>query len=152
MPVPNANTRVEGALAGQFHYADLLPVEALAPPREGRAARWCRSLTPSFGFPYLVFNTKEGVLAQQPLRQAVADRDRRRARCWPRASATPASSSPRATTSPRARRSTPTAGTDAYNERDAARPRPGRSKAGYKGEPMRILTSRQYDFHYNMAL
>ena len=23
---------------------------------------------------------------------------------------------------------------------------------GYKGEPVRILTSRQYDFHYNMAL
>ena len=28
-------------------------------------------MTPSFGFPYLVFNTKEGVLASQPLRQAV---------------------------------------------------------------------------------
>src|SRR5688572_10393881 len=26
VPVPNANTRVEGALAGQFHYADLLPI------------------------------------------------------------------------------------------------------------------------------
>jgi peptide/nickel transport system substrate-binding protein len=25
-------------------------------------------------------------------------------------------------------------------------------QAGYKGEPVRILTSRQYDFHYNMAL
>jgi ABC-type transport system substrate-binding protein len=32
-------------------------------------------------------------------------------------------------------------------------PRPGlAAKAGYKGEPVRILTSRQYDFHYNMAL
>ena len=43
MPVPNANTRVEGALAGQFHYADLLPIEAL--PRLEKAARQgaCRS-------------------------------------------------------------------------------------------------------------
>ena len=43
VPVPNANTRVEGALAGQFHYADLLPIEALRAAGEGRAARWCRS-------------------------------------------------------------------------------------------------------------
>ena len=28
-------------------------------------------MTPSFGFPYLVFNTKEGVAASQPVRQAV---------------------------------------------------------------------------------
>ena len=26
------------------------------------------------------------------------------------------------------------------------------AQASYKGEPIRILTSRQYDFHYNMAL
>src|SRR6218665_2913091 len=29
VPVPNAGTRVEGALAGQYDFADLLPVEAL---------------------------------------------------------------------------------------------------------------------------
>ena len=28
VPVPDANTRVEGALAGQFDFADLIPVEA----------------------------------------------------------------------------------------------------------------------------
>ena len=32
------------------------------------------------------------------------------------------------------------------------RPRALAEQAGYKGEPIRILTSRQYDFHYNMAL
>src|SRR5205809_645728 len=31
VPVPNANTRVEGALAGQFPYVDLPPVQTLAP-------------------------------------------------------------------------------------------------------------------------
>ena len=30
IPVPNANTRVEGSLAGQYHFADLLPTEALS--------------------------------------------------------------------------------------------------------------------------
>ena len=28
-------------------------------------------MTASFGFPYLVFNTKEGVMASQPMRRAV---------------------------------------------------------------------------------
>ena len=28
--MPNANTRVEGSLSGQYHFADLLPVESYA--------------------------------------------------------------------------------------------------------------------------
>jgi peptide/nickel transport system substrate-binding protein len=60
VPVPNANTRVEGALAGQYDFADLLPVEAL-PRLEKSGGKTVPILTPSFGFPYLVLNTKEGV-------------------------------------------------------------------------------------------
>ena len=41
VPVPNANTRVEGALAGQYHFADLLPVEALARLEKSHGARRC---------------------------------------------------------------------------------------------------------------
>ena len=64
VPVPNANTRVEGALSGQYHYADLLPVEAFCAAGE-RAANVVPLLTAPFGFPYLVLNTKEGALAKQ---------------------------------------------------------------------------------------
>src|SRR6187551_784921 len=69
VPVPNANTRVEGALAGQFHYADLLPIEALA-RLEKAPGKVVPIMTPSFGFPYLVFNTKEGSMAQKAVRKA----------------------------------------------------------------------------------
>src|SRR5660398_194633 len=92
IPVPNANTRVEGSLAGQYHFADLLPTEALG-RLEKSGGKTVPILTPSFGFPYFVFNTKEGVMAKGQAAQA-----------------------------------------------------------GYKGEPIRILICRQYDFHYNMAL
>jgi peptide/nickel transport system substrate-binding protein len=44
------------------------------------------------------------------------------------------------------------AGTAKYNERDAKKAKAMAEAAGYKGEAVRILTSRQYDFHYNMAL
>jgi peptide/nickel transport system substrate-binding protein len=150
VPVPNANTRVEGALAGQFHYADLLPTEALG-RLEKSGGKTVPMLTPSFGFPYLVFNTKEGTLAQQPLRKAVQTAlgegemlaagfgDTRffivEGNHFPKG--TPFYSD---------------AGTAAYNERDARKAKAQAEQAGYKGEPVRILTSRQYDFHYNMAL
>jgi peptide/nickel transport system substrate-binding protein len=150
VPVPNANTRVEGALAGQFHYADLLPIEAL-PRLEKAGGKAVPIMTPSFGFPYLVFNTKDGSLAQQPVRKAVQTAlgegemlaagfgDTRffiaEGNHFPKG--TPFYS---------------TAGTDRYNERDAKKAKAQAEQAGYKGEPVRILTSRQYDFHYNMAL
>lgn len=150
VPVPNANTRVEGALAGQYDFADLLPTEALT-RLEKAGGKTVPVLTPSFGFPYLVLNTKEGVLANQPLRQALQTAlgegemlaagfgDTRfftvEGNHFPKGS--PFYSM---------------AGTDQYNQRNAPKAKELAAKAGYKGEPVRILTSRQYDFHYNMAL
>jgi peptide/nickel transport system substrate-binding protein len=150
IPVPNANTRVEGALAGQFHFADLLPIEAL-PRLEKSGGKTKPIMTASFGFPYLVFNTKEGVMASQAVRKAVQTAlgagemlaagfgDTRFFVAEPNhfPKGTPFYSA---------------AGTDSYNERNPAKAKPMAAQAGYKGEPIRILTSRQYDFHYNMAL
>lgn len=150
VPVPNANTRVEGALAGQFHYADLLPIEALGRLEKAKD-KVVPIMTPSFGFPYLVFNTKDGSMAHKAVRQAVRTAlgegemlaagfgDTRffiaEGNHFPKG--TPFYS---------------TAGTEFYNERDARKARSQAEQAGYKGEAVRILTSRQYDFHYNMAL
>ncbi|WP_296650729.1 ABC transporter substrate-binding protein [Rhodoferax sp.] len=150
IPVPNANTRVEGALSGQFHYADLLPVEAI-----GRVEKAGASVVPivtkNFGFPYIVFNTKEGVMASQPMRRAVQAAsgpgemlaggfgDNRffvvEPNFFPKG--TPYYSS---------------AGTDLYNQRNPIVGKDLAVKAGYSGQPIRIMASRQYEFHYNMAL
>ena len=45
-----------------------------------------------------------------------------------------------------------TAGADKYNQRNPATAKDMAAKAGYNGQPVRILASRQYEFHYNMAL
>src|SRR5438445_738873 len=66
VPVPNANTRVEGTLSGQYQFADLLPVESYS--RLEGAAGVKPVLTSPFGFPYLVLNTKQGPLANLQLR------------------------------------------------------------------------------------
>ena len=108
-------------------------------------------MTPSFGFPYLVFNTKEGVLASQPLRQAV------QAALGPGEMMAAAFGDTRffAVEANHFPQGTPfysMAGADKYNQRNPAAAKEMAAKAGYNGQPVRILASRQYEFHYNMAL
>jgi peptide/nickel transport system substrate-binding protein len=150
VPVPNANTRVEGALAGQYDFADLLPVEAL-PRLEKSGGKTLPILTPSFGFPYLVLNTKEGVAANQAIRQAVqialGEGEMLAAGFGDTRFFTAEGNH-----FPKGSPYYSTAGTDRYNQRNAKVAKEAAEKAGYKGEPIRVLTSRQYDFHYNMAL
>lgn len=150
VPVPSANTRVEGALSGQFQYADLLPVEAAGRIDKGAPAV-VPIVTKNFGFPYIVFNTKEGVLAAQPMRRAVQEAvgsgelmaagfgDNRffvvEPNFFPKG--TPYYSD---------------AGAKLYNARDPKGAKEAAAKAGYDGKPIRIMASRQYEFHYNMAL
>lgn len=150
VPVPNANTRVEGALAGQYDYADLLPTEALT-RLEKSGGKTVPILTPSFGFPYLVFNTKEGVAANQAVRQAL------QTAMGPGEMLAAGFGDTRFFIAegnhfPKGSPNYSAAGTERYNQRDAKKAKAEAEKAGYKGETIRILTSRQYDFHYNMAL
>lgn len=150
VPVPSANTRVEGTLSGQFDYADLLPVESISRLEKAGAAV-VPIMTQSFGFPYLVFNTKEGVLASQPLRQAV------QIAFGPGEMMAAAFGDTRFFTVepnhfPQGTSLYSTAGADKYNQRNPATAKDMAAKAGYNGQPVRILASRQYEFHYNMAL
>ena len=150
VPVPSANTRVEGALAGQYDYADLLPVEAL-PRLEKAAGKTLPIMTPSFGFPYLVLNTKEGVAANLPLRQAIQTA-LGEGEMLAAGFGDTRFFSAEANHFPKGSPYYSTAGAEQYNQRNAKRAKELAEKAGYKGEPIRVLTSRQYDFHYNMAL
>jgi peptide/nickel transport system substrate-binding protein len=150
VPVPNANTRVEGSLSGQFHYADLLPVETIG-RLEKAGGNVVPIVTRNFGFPYMVFNTREGVLASQPVRKALRTAigegellaagfgDNRffvvEPNFFPKG--TPYYSA---------------AGSSMYNERNPLAAKDKAGKAGYNGQPVRIMASRQYEFHYNMAL
>jgi peptide/nickel transport system substrate-binding protein len=150
VPVPNATTRVEGVLSGQFQYADLLQVESVG-RLEKAAPNVVPIVTQNFGFPYIVFNTKEGVLAKKELRQAVQTAmgpaemlqagfgDKRFFAAEPNffAKGTPYYSD---------------AGAKQYNQKNPQLAKDQAAKAGYKSEPIRIMASRQYEFHYNMAL
>jgi peptide/nickel transport system substrate-binding protein len=149
VPVPVPNNRVEGVLSGQFQYADLLPIEAL-PRLEKSGGKAVPVITPAFGFLYLVFNTREGVNASKGMRQAV------QMALGPDALLAAGFGDKRfflaeANHFPQGSPFYSMAGKEHYNQHDPAKAKAMAEAAGYKGEKVRILTSRQYDFHYNLA-
>ena len=150
VPVPNANTRVEGSMSGQFHYADLLPVESL-----GRLEKAGNSVVPivtkNFGFPYIVFNTKEGVFANQALRLA-AHTAMGEGELMAAGFGDSRLYTPEPNFFPKGTPFFSEAGAKLYNQRNPQLAKDQAAKAGYKSEPIRIMASRQYEFHYNMAL
>lgn len=149
IPVPNANTRVEGVIAGQYHFADQLPVESYK--RIAATASVKPILVMPYGFPYFVLNTRQGPFADKKVRQAyqlalsnsemllAAFGDEKFFRVT-------GSHFPK--TSPFHSE----AGSNAYNKADAAAARKLLAEAGYNGAPIRILNSKQFDFHHAMAL
>lgn len=149
IPVPNPNTRIEGAMSGQFHYADQLPVEKLL--RFDGQPQVRPVVTAPFGFPYAVLNTGAGILADQAVRQGVqaalnmndimaaAFGDRRfytvEASHYPPGS--PFHSDARASD---------------YNQNNPGKARRLASQSGYRGGAVRLLVSKQYEFHYRIAM
>ncbi len=149
VPVPNANTRVEGTLSGQYQFADLLPVESHS--RLAGAANVKPVLTTPFGFPYLVLNTKQGPLANVTLRQAV-EAALNNADMMGAGFGDPKFYS---TDPSHYGKNTPfysTAGTEHYGKGDAKKAAGLVAAAKYSGTPIKILTSQQYEFHYRMGL
>ncbi len=150
VPVPDSNTRVAGALSGQFAYADLLPVESVGQLERG-GDEIVPIITQNFGFPYLVLNTREGALQKQAMRQAVqtaisAEELMAAAFGDPRFFIVEPNFFPKGTPYYSA------AGAAHYNNNDPKKAAELARQAGYDGKPIRILTSRQYEFHYNIGM
>ncbi|MEH6717469.1 MAG: ABC transporter substrate-binding protein [Aurantimonas endophytica] len=146
VPVPDANTRVEGAVAGQYDYAELLPVESY----DRLTGQTEPMLTESFGWPMFIMNTKQGVMTDQNLRKAVqalqnSDDLMLAAFGEDRFFKVDGALYPEGYVW---RNET---GVEAYNQGNLEEAKSLAEQAGYDGEPIRILTSRQYEFHYKMA-
>ncbi|NIX76357.1 ABC transporter substrate-binding protein [Microvirga terricola] len=149
VPVPDANTRIEGAISGQFDYVDSLPVESYDRIKNLQTTK--PVLLKPFGWPVFVMNTKQGVMANTDTRMAV-----RLALSMEDMLAAAFGSkefySLDAAMYPKGYVWHSEAGTEGkYNVADADKAKALLKKANYDGKPVRILTSRQYEFHYKMA-
>jgi peptide/nickel transport system substrate-binding protein len=149
VPVPDPNTRVEGAISGQYDYVDALPVEAFDRLKGQKATE--PVLMKPFGWPVFVMNTKQGLMANQDARTAV-----RTALSMEDMMAAAFGNTEfyglNASMYPKDYVWHTAAGTEGgYNVADPDKAKALLKKANYDGKPLRILTSRQYEFHYKMA-
>lgn len=148
IPVPDPNTRVEGLLSGQFDFADGLPSESYDRLESSDAAE--PMLLEHFGWPVFAINHNEGVLTQKPIRQALQ-------------TALPVDDMLFAAFGddkffltdgplyPEGWAWRNETGVELFNQNDQAKAAEMLEEAGYDGAPVRILTSRQYEFHFKMA-
>ncbi|MCY4261243.1 MAG: ABC transporter substrate-binding protein [Rhodobacteraceae bacterium] len=148
IPVADPNTRVEGLVSGQFDFADALPAESYS-RIEGSDIAEPLLLQP-FGWPVWAINHKAGLLTDQKVRLALQ-------------AALPiddmlfaAFGDERfflvdAPLFPSGWVWNNDAGVEYYNQNDPEAARALLDEAGYTGQPLRILTSRQFEFHFKMA-
>jgi peptide/nickel transport system substrate-binding protein len=148
IPVPDANTRAEGLLSGQFDFADGLEAESL--PRLEASETADPLLLRPFGFPIFAINHKAGLLTDLQTRQALQ-------------AALPIDDMLFAAFGdenffivdgpmyPDGWAWRNDAGVEYYNQNDQARAAELLAATGYDGTPLRILTSHQYEFHFRMA-
>lgn len=149
IPVPNANTRLEGVIAGQYQFSDQLPVESFKKLSGASGAR--AVLTMPFGFPYFPTNTKQGPMADLKVRQAfqmALDLEE----VLMAGFGEPKFFAKAAEHFPKGSPFFSEAGKDRYSKADAAGAKKLLAEAKYDGTPIRILNSKQYDFHHRMAL
>lgn len=149
VPVPNATTRAEGIVAGQFQFADSLPSEMK--PRIDAAAGLKSVVVKPFGFPLMIMNTKTGPLADPRLRKAIATAISPEEMMLA-GFGDPAFFAVEGSIYAPGTLYYDKASVTGYGVADTAKAAADLKQAGYKGEPIRIMTSTQYDFLYKMSL
>ncbi|MBI1776267.1 MAG: ABC transporter substrate-binding protein [Proteobacteria bacterium] len=149
IPVTNAMTRVAGVISGQYAFADTLPNESYA---QLKAAR---GVTPILVRPdwviFMVLNTKAGPTANVKIRQAmqaaISPRDMLAA-----AFGDPALFDLDGSIYGKGAAYHDGANTQGFNQHDPKKAARLLKEAGYKGEPIRLLTSQQFDYFYKQTL
>lgn len=149
IPVTDENTRLEGLVSGQFDFVASLAAEALDRIESSAVAE--PLLLQPFGWPVWVLNHQDGIMTDQRIRQALQ-------------AALPIDDmlfaafgddnffTVDAALFPEGWVWHNAAGAEYYNRNDPEQAQALLTDAGYDGEPLRILTSRRFEFHYQMAV
>jgi peptide/nickel transport system substrate-binding protein len=149
VPVPDANTRIEAALAGQYDFVDSLPVEAL--PRLQGKVNVAPILLKSFGWPSLNFNLRKGLAANKAFRQGISAIFSMQDMLAAAFGSTDYYTLEGALYPPGYVWYTAAGVKESYNLANAKLGEKLLKEAKYDGSPFRILTSQQYEFHYKIA-
>lgn len=147
--VGDSATRVTGLIGGEYDFAHMLPYDAI--PQIESMPGYVIDAWP-YGGEILVFNKKEGLFTNKKVRQAVnyaLDKEVVLSSAF---------------TAPEYYKLDPglfdssqtdwysDAGKELYNPKDTEKAKQLLNEAGYNGEEVVILTSRDYEHHYNAAV
>ncbi len=149
VPVPNPTTRVDGMLSGQYLFADSLPAEML-PRLKGQPAVEPITVKP-FGFPLMIFNEHAGPM-QDPLVRRAAQAALSCSDMLAAGFGDPAFFDAQGSIYSKGTPYYDEGSVTAYNLNDPAKAGDLLKQAGYAKQPIRIMTSQQYDFLYKMSL
>ena len=149
IPVPSPDTRLEGALGGQYQYADQITIESYS--RLVDQAKVEPAMTAPYGWPMMFLNCKEGKMTDLKLRQAVqaalSQEDMMAA-----AYGEPEFYQLDGALYPEGYFYHSKKGTELYNQADPEKAKQLIKEAGFDtNQPIRMLTSTQYEFHFKMA-
>lgn len=150
IPVPDVAVRMAGLETGEYHYAQQVKIDQYE--RIKRIPGVVPAVVKPTGWVTAVFNHKQGLMTDKRLRQAVqaafdmepvltaayGHRDFYRVQGSLLFPEQPLWHSK--------------AGTELYNQRDRARAQRLMREAGYAGQPVRLMVTREYDDHYKTAL
>ncbi|MDR1744506.1 MAG: ABC transporter substrate-binding protein [Planctomycetota bacterium] len=148
IPVPSANTRLEGALAGQYQYSDQLPIENY--DRLVGVEKVEPVMTDPYGWPILFLNCREGKMTNLAMRRAVQAAMSQEDMMYI-AFGEEEFFSVDGALYPEGYFYNSKKGLELYNQYDIEKARKLLKDANYDGSPVRILTSMQYEFHFKMA-
>ncbi len=149
VPVPDPNTRVEAAISGQYDYVDSIPVESYARIKDSTSSE--PVMLESFGWPVFVLNSGTGMTKDALIRQAVQQALNEEDMMAAAFGSTDFYALDGSLYPSNFAWATQKGVEGRYNTADTEKAAELLKEAGYNDEPLRILTSRQYEFHYKMA-
>jgi peptide/nickel transport system substrate-binding protein len=150
VPVPDVSVRAAGVQAGQYDIALDINPDMYLQLRDDPSVQ--SLLIRPFGWPFFALNKAEGLFTDKALRQAfLASLNMEEMMAGgfgdPELFEVNGSIYPSEISTWYSE-----AGVDAHNQNDPSAARQMLEDAGYDGQPVRILTSRQYDFLYKISL
>ena len=148
-PVTEAGARIAGVETGDYQYAYTVSKEAY--PRLSKNANLMTLVISPGQWGWLIFNKKQGIAANQGVRQAalaalnmepilraaygLTDFYQLEPSYYPKGTAWYSA-----------------AGAKYYNQKDPALAKQLLAKAGYKNEPLRIICTKEYEYMYNIGV
>ncbi|MDQ7848941.1 MAG: ABC transporter substrate-binding protein [Armatimonadota bacterium] len=147
--VPDVQTRINGVLTGQYDYAESITADAYADLRNNPRVRTL--ILKPYGQPMAVFNKRKGLFTDRRMRQAflaALDMSKIMAGTFGNPLMFRVDGSLMFRESPWYSR----AGLGPYNARNVAEARRLLAEAGYRGQPVRWITSAAFDWAYKPAL